>query len=226
MITPTKDDFKEYLPSVLFLVCVNLFPLYGVFVLDWDVFPLMLLFWMENVVIGVLNIPKMIFASGSKSIFQKILMVPFFIVHYGIFTTGHGALLVEFFGNRYFPTDFSVAIENTIQIIDDLYLGIPLLALTASHSYSFFYNYIGKGEYKIAHLDRVMFQPYGRIVILHVTILVGGILVVALNEPKMGIVMLVGLKLLLDLGSHIRERKKFKFITVSDENLNAEGTMN
>lgn len=51
------------LPSVIFLILVNLVPLAGVFVFGWDVGFLMLIYWIETVVIGLFNIPK-ILTSG------------------------------------------------------------------------------------------------------------------------------------------------------------------
>jgi hypothetical protein len=50
-------------PSVVALVLANLVPLAGVFIFHWEVFPLLFLFWLENVVIGILNVLKMLFAS-------------------------------------------------------------------------------------------------------------------------------------------------------------------
>jgi len=52
-------------PSVIALVLANLVPLAGVFLFHWEVFPLLFLFWLENVVIGVLNVAKMLFACGG-----------------------------------------------------------------------------------------------------------------------------------------------------------------
>jgi hypothetical protein len=52
-------------PSVIALVLANLIPLAGVFVFHWEVFPLLFLFWLENVVIGIVNVLKMLFASSG-----------------------------------------------------------------------------------------------------------------------------------------------------------------
>ena len=54
-----------------------------------------------------------------------------------------------------------------------------------------------------------MFRPYGRIVVLHLTVLLGGFLVMALGAPAAAIVLLVGLKTAIDLGAHLKERVKF-----------------
>ena len=38
--------------SIIALIAVNLFPVFGVLFMGWDVFPIMILFWSENVIIG------------------------------------------------------------------------------------------------------------------------------------------------------------------------------
>jgi hypothetical protein len=55
----------------------------------------------------------------------------------------------------------------------------------------------------------LMSQPYGRIVVLHLTIMGGGFLMMALGSPTVGLVLLVVLKIGLDLSAHLRERRKF-----------------
>lgn len=47
-------------PSAKVLIIANLFPLIGVIFLGWSVFNIVVLYWMENLVIGVINILKMI----------------------------------------------------------------------------------------------------------------------------------------------------------------------
>ena len=50
-----------------------------------------------------------------------------------------------------------------------------------------------------------MRAPYGRIVVLHVAIILGGFAVMALGEPVALLVVLVLLKLALDIKLHLRE---------------------
>jgi 4-hydroxybenzoyl-CoA reductase subunit beta len=51
----------------LALIAANLVPLAGVFLFGWEVFPLLLLFWFENVIIGFFNALKMLFATPIRS---------------------------------------------------------------------------------------------------------------------------------------------------------------
>jgi TM2 domain-containing membrane protein YozV len=57
----------RFSPAALTLIATNLIPLYGVLVFGWAVFPIMVLFWLENVVIGVLNILRILLASWSDA---------------------------------------------------------------------------------------------------------------------------------------------------------------
>lgn len=51
--------------SALILIAANMIPLWGVFFHHWSAFNVVFLFWAENVVIGVINLPKMLLAEGG-----------------------------------------------------------------------------------------------------------------------------------------------------------------
>ena len=74
---------------------------YGVLVLGWSVFVVIALFWFENVVIGVLNVAKMLLSGariGGAGVIAALALATFFTVHYGMFTVGHGVFVVMLFG--------------------------------------------------------------------------------------------------------------------------------
>jgi hypothetical protein len=193
----------------LALIAANLVPLAGVFLFGWKVFPLLLLFWFENVIIGFFNALKMLFAAPDQK-FQwaaKLFIVPFFCFHYGMFTFVHGVFVVALFGggmNRGFPSPATFLNEMFEQK-----LVWAVLGLFVSHGISFAHNYLIGGEFRRAGVQSLMTQPYGRIVVLHLTILLGGFLMMALKSPALGLVLLVVLKVLLDLRAHLAERAKF-----------------
>jgi hypothetical protein len=197
--------------SALLLIAANLIPLYGVLFLDWKVFPILLLFWMENVLVGIFNVFKMLIASPAKPLnwAAKIFLIPFFCFHYGMFTLVHGVFVFGFFGG-YFTSGASFPNESLVfQAIADFQLGWPIFALLFSHTVSFVINYIGKGEYKQASVAALMQQPYSRVVLLHLTILIGGFLVMSLGSPVFALLILVLLKIFIDVQAHLKERKKY-----------------
>ena len=198
-------------PSVIALVLANLVPVFGVLFLHWEVFPLMFLFWSENVIIGVLNVLKMLTANPESPISWagKLFVIPFFCVHYGMFTFIHGIFVIGLFGGGFKSGAGFPGAEMFWRVAQENYLGWAILGLAVSRGISFVTNYLVNGEYQRASLPQLMQQPYGRIVVLHLAILGGGFLVMALHSPLMGLLLLVALKIALDLRGHFAERKKF-----------------
>lgn len=196
-------------PSALVLVLSNLVPVFGVFFADWDVGAIMAIYWLENVAIGILNAVKMLLARGGGTpVAARAGMALFFCVHYGIFTLVHGVFVFAVFqkegplgggrGGSPFAAMGSAAGDY----------GLAFLALFGSHLFSFFVNYLGRGEFRQKHVALVMVQPYGRIVILHVTILLGGFVTMVLGSPRPVILLLVFLKTFGDVFFHLKEHNK------------------
>jgi hypothetical protein len=197
---------RSLLPSAVALTAANLVPLADVLWLGWSVFALLLLFWLENVVIGVFNALRMVAARPDElgGWFAKLFMVPFFCVHYGIFTAVHGMFVIGFFGQGAWHGGIT-SVGGLTAFLSREGLLIPLAGLALSHAFSFAWNYIGQGEYRTARIDRLMAAPYGRVVVMHVTILGGGFLIMALGSPVAALILLLILKIGLDIGAHVKE---------------------
>ena len=196
-------------PSLVFLVLANLLPVAGVIWWEWSVLSVMLLFWLENIIVGVLNIPRILFASGdgdarARGFVGRFLISIFFSVHYGMFTFGHGVFVFSLFG---------VGIETdptpqlVIWMIDKHQLLWPVLALFASHFISLIMNYFVAGEYKTARVNAMMRQPYSRIIVLHLGIIFGGFILQTLQQPFMGLIILIALKIIFDVRAHRKEHR-------------------
>src|SRR6266576_5889762 len=89
-------------PSLLVLLLANAFPIVGVLFLGWTVFPLVLLYWLENVVVGAFNIAKLLLAQPRNPVSWagKMFLVPFFVAHFGMFTYVHGVLVFALLGPK------------------------------------------------------------------------------------------------------------------------------
>lgn len=217
-----KKDWLD-LP-VAVLLAANAIPLFGVLFLGWDTFYIVLLYWTENIVIGFYNVLKMVFAAVPHPVMHlgKLFLIPFFIVHYGGFTAVHGFFILALFhtdsqgppmGKMNWPC-FLVFVQMLFNVIGYMYSVIPpqvrlaVLALFLSHGVSFVQNYLLKREYATAKPDKLMGSPYGRVVVMHITILGGGFLTMAFGSPAALLVVLVVLKTILDINLHNREHKK------------------
>ena len=85
-----------------------------------------------------------------------------------------------------------------------------MLGLFASHGISYWKNFLEGAEYKRVTANDLMMRPYGRMVVMHVTIILGGWAVGAAGTPVAALAVLVVLKIGMDLIGHLRERKRFR----------------
>ena len=192
-------------PSVLALLLANIFPLIGVVALGWNTFLVLALFWAENVVIGVYAAVKMLLVS-SATVSARLSAAIFFCVHYGLFAVGHGLFVYFVFGSFIDSSPEGTSAWQTV-LSSEMMWGV--LVLMVSHGFSFVYNYVRGGEYRRTNLNAEMQQPYGRVVLLHVTIIFGGFLVMLFGSPVVGLVLLVALKTVIDLRAHLRQHDKY-----------------
>lgn len=189
--------------STAALVVANLVPLGGALLGIWSVYDLLLLFWAENLVIGAYQVLRMGTVLVRRQLVMLAIMIPFFIVHYGIFAFVHGVFLTSLLA-----PDGQDGMEAAAELLlsrDGLLW--PLAALVASHGVSFAVNFLGAGEWRDVPEQDLMFQPYTRVVLLHVVILLGGVVVMTLGEPVAALVLLVGLKIGVDIVAHRREHR-------------------
>lgn len=199
-------------PSVIAIVAGNLAPLVALFLFHWDVFSLLFLFWLENVIIGIFNVLKMALAGvGAKDLppfgwvvfgMLKCFLIPFFCVHYGLFTFVHGMFIIGFFDKTALHQSGGLNPQLILQIIRENHLEWPFVSLAVSHLISFAWDYLRSGEFRRSNPMILMTQPYQRVVLMHVTVLVGGFLAMVLHLPEAALVVLVVLKVAADLWGH------------------------
>ena len=188
--------------SVIFLILANAVPIIGVLFWGWDAAAILVLYWLESVIMGVLNIPKILACrktehGGVRSLGSNLFLVLFFSFHYGMFTFVHGAFLAEIPGAR--------------PIMEGLRNGGPILwtagSFLLSHLFSMFINFFGKKEYLGRDPKKQMVSVYGRVIVMHIVILFGGFLAVRFGAPVLAVVMLIVLKTAIDLAAHKKEHR-------------------
>jgi hypothetical protein len=180
--------------SKVSLVIANLVPVAGVLLLGWDAGLLVILYWIENIIIGIYNVFKMLLMPPpeGESKAPKIFIAPFFAVHYGGFCLGHGVFVF------FLASGFS---ERSL-LSEAVVLLVPAAGLMVSHGISFYQHYLMGGEREKATLEKLMLAPYKRIVLLHVGILIGAVPVMALRSPMPLLLFLIVGKIVIDLKMH------------------------
>jgi hypothetical protein len=142
-------------------------------------------------------------------------VILFFIVHYGLFWVVHGVfvlLLPVFVGlgsTMFAATDGPPGLGLTdFGAINPGGVVVATVGLAISHVISFFVNFLARGEHLTVSPVAQMFRVYGRVVVLHVTILVGAVVAGALGAPLGVLLVFVIGKTVVDLAFHLREHRR------------------
>jgi hypothetical protein len=183
--------------SIGSLIVSNAIPLIGVLFFGWSVSTILILYWSENVIIGLYNVIKMAIAQGEskrKQSSQRYFLIGFFIVHFGIFTFGHAAFVFSFSGTE------NPSFQSLLP---------ALLPLFVSHGVSMFMHFIKNKEYERISFEDLFLQPYRRVIIMHLTIIFGAWVATAFRLPSLVLVVLIFLKITVDIVFHKKEHHRF-----------------
>jgi hypothetical protein len=186
--------------SALALIVANLIPVAGAAFLGWDLSDVMVLYWAESAIIGFFNVCKIAVIGRWTALFAA----PFFIGHFGGFMAVHFLFLYGIFieGMRDGTSGGDLAEVAALFVR----LWPALLALFLSHGYSFLVNFVGRREYQGRTVKDQMTEPYGRIVFMHLALIIGGGLTMLLGGPTPVLLLVIGAKIWFDLRAHLKER--------------------
>src|SRR5687768_15241830 len=142
--------------AVATLLVANLVPLVGVLFFGWDVAMILIAYWLENGIVGIFNVAKIVLAKGpsTQSVRARVcfagesssngVLAAFFAIHYGFFWLVHGVFVVLLTGRGGSPD-----LGDPFRLIfSEPPILVAALALFASHAASFWLNYLGRDEYR------------------------------------------------------------------------------
>jgi len=186
-------------PLVLVGLFIDLLPIYGVIVWGWNAVPLVMLYWMENVIAGVMTIPRLVISGASYGGFGLLAgmgLSIFFVFHYGLFCLVHGTFLVAFasignpegMGSMPFADIFGIF---QFGLNSGLHVDWMIYIIATFQVLVFFWEFIIKGEWKNTNPMAEMFAPYSRIILLHFGIFAGAAALFLLGQPMVGVLALI-----------------------------------
>lgn len=205
--TPEREAVPDAKPtgpwSTLALVVANLVPIAGVLFWGWRLDQAMILFWAESAFVAFYTVAKM-------AVVGRWLAIPagaFFLAHFGAFMAIHFLFIYELFvrgpGSGGHEPPLGEALTGVF-----VPLWPALLALFLSHGVSFFLDFLGRGEDRSMTLRALMGAPYSRVITMHLTLLFGGWIVLAMHDPRPALAILLLLKIVTDIHAHRRERSR------------------
>tara|TARA_Y100000052_G_scaffold26765_2_gene32416 strand:- start:40546 stop:41256 length:711 start_codon:yes stop_codon:yes gene_type:complete len=202
-------------PITWLAIAVDLVPISFVVMFGWGATELVLLYWAENIVIGIATFVRILLSGfvklGPIGGFGTMFMAAFFVFHYGMFCFGHGVFVMDFAegmivdnGPPGFETIKSMFLQAANYAPGMMFvLGlIGLFQLVALVK-----DYWPGGQAELPDPMTEMFSPYGRIVVLHVAVIGGAFLMIALGNPMLGVFILIALRAVFSLiGRSWRDR--------------------
>lgn len=211
---------ENFLFSPIYAIIIsNLFPLFMVLFFNWSLAEILPLYWAETGIIGFFNILKILISKKEleftsdkdseyrrtyhfKSFFAKLLISIFFIFHFGIFMTVHGFFVFGLILGEFMKIDFS--------FLEIMYsIKYAFLFMFASNFYSFFKDYVLSKEYLNVSPNVLLFAPYKRVIVMHITILLGAFLFLITNMTNSILFIFILIKIFFELRSY----KKFNEVS-------------
>lgn len=202
-------DRTKTWPLVL-VIGLNLIPVVGVLFWGWSAFALIILYWLENLIVGVRTLASMLAhaaVTGGATWPAAIGLGAFFTIHYGIFCFGHGVFVMALFGGSFYGDsiiDLSGAVRQVFATQSNLIFGFASIVAWQVVQFVLF---LVSGEVRRTNVMELMGAPYPRIIALHVTIIFGGFVLMALNQPAGGILVLALVKMGYDVADVLKTSK-------------------
>ena len=206
---------------VVSLIFANLVTIVLAIFGNWDLATVFFIYWVQSVIIGVFSVFSILSADtaairadlqrpidergGTEKVtpgfarFYLCIMAGFFTLHYGLFHLGYFFFIVD------------SSLFGTVNIADPgIWLACGLFF--ANHLYSHItYRHAGPKDYRFVNEN--FFSPYGRIIPMHLTILFGSIIIVALQLLGLTttlpvLVLFLLLKTYSDMNAHLIKHER------------------
>ena len=177
---------------------LNAVPGVGFFLAGWSGSTALILYWWENffgsLLIAILIVVhRKLTRERSDSPDQKTFAAfrANSLSNLFVFTIGHGIFLAAIL--------FVISQDQHVAMVNAMELRPGLLGMTGFLLAGFYVDLIGLGDRSFAWLKRIGDFTFGRVLVVHLTIIFGGAAYVFFGRVRALLAVFIGLKLLLDL---------------------------
>ena len=189
-----RENSAMLIQRFLGLLVAHAVPLYGAIFSGWDVPTILIVFWLETVITGIVTFARIHRCRPANG--QEKGLGIFFAMHYGLFTTVHGVFLLGFApqlsgSNR--PTLEQWLGSHLVEV------ALAAAGVAAEQAWSFYFGFLSKKEYLHSTKGEHFFRPYPRIIAMHLTILSGGFLASSAGLPAaVTVLIMIGVHFLIE----------------------------
>lgn len=194
-------QIKDYI-----LILANLIPVYGVWFMGWSAREAFVIYALETIILGLLTVTKLLittlyrptdkwYANNTVSQVSGLFFIVFFVLHYGLFVAVQTSIIstaIGVDGKGFFHFFF-----NWYEYIDHNNQWM-LAGFVVSYLATDLLPFLAKGHYKVVPMMLLMFQPYGRIFVQQVIVIIGSMFL-ALGSDKGFILIFAVVKIIADV---------------------------
>lgn len=180
---------KKLTKPDIFLIAANIVPIIGAWFFDWDARQIFMVYALETVIIGFFTLVKMAiatafrkkdtwFSEGKSMQVSGLFFMFFFLIHYGFFVAIQTGMFVQVSGiSKEFHMGFFDFFLKWPQYLgkDAYYM---LAGFVISYGFNMIWNFVRPGHYRTVSLSLLMFQPYIRIFIQQLTVILGSMFLI------------------------------------------------
>ncbi len=212
MPTTWKDVTKKKLTQGDWsLFIANLIPVAGVWFLEWSAKEVFLVYCLETIIIGGFTLIKLLIAGisgrrtdtwsnqGGVVIKQPFwFFMVFFLFHYGLFVAIQMGIFfsVSGIGDEYKITFWNFFSKWPSMLTNEAYIMLGIFIV--SYGFRLTTDFILPGDHKSSSLGYLMFQPYGRIFIQQVTVIIGSMFL-SFGAGKIFILIFAAIKIFFEI---------------------------
>jgi hypothetical protein len=211
MITWKDVTKKKLTQGDWSLVIANLIPVIGVWFLKWSAKEVFLVYSLETIIIGIFTLLKLlitgllakktdVWQSTGRSVVKQPFwfFMLFFMVHFGIFVAVQMGIFfsVSGIGDENGITFLNFFSRWPSLLTNEAYIMLGIFVI--SYGFRMISDFIITGDYKTASLGYLMFQPYGRIFIQQVTVILGSMFL-SFGAGKVFILVFAAIKIFFEI---------------------------
>ncbi|MBW3539227.1 MAG: hypothetical protein KY476_03070 [Planctomycetes bacterium] len=215
-------------PSVWEVLAAYAIPVIGILWLGWSAFTLLVLYWLENVLVGVFNVLRMLLARPQyRSLAEAIAAHPWVLKRYPISSRqwqearttpvptmpSHKALVVPLFAGHYslFLAVHAVLLAWLIEgaspkswwrdFVSEWSpgVGVAVLMVAVEHAWRFWKEDLQGRTYTRTFPFLAMIYPYRQLLDLHLALFLAGFAIAFFSLPEATALLLIALKAAFDL---------------------------
>jgi hypothetical protein len=210
-MTPAREGGLRHQPGIGWRIATNFIPVVGVLFDGWAALPLLVFFWIENVLAGVVAALKALvcaWATRARQDWRESTAAIAFVPLHALFCLVHGLFIFALFAlhdlirSGIEPRHDMDQLVRRVRdvVVAEEGMGWSIAGLVAIQAGAFLFQWLPAKGWRGSTPRAQLREAHGRMLVLHGTLLVATVPVLALGQPVLAVLALALLKSALEFG--------------------------